>query len=444
MFRTRFSLLFGIGFSLTALPTLILAQGQASLRLNDCIQYALDNHPQLKTARLQIADAEWQIKENTGMGLPQIGLGVGYQYFLQRPGIPASAIGIPAPGDEKIYFNAFHSLAPNVSVSQLLFSHSYLTSLKAARTYRQYVQFQLEDIQKKLRDQVTEAYLPALLLEENLRILDRNIANVEQLLRETQATVKAGFAEQLDADRLQLSLSTLRTERDNLGRQRDIVLDALKMAMGMPIKQPISLADNLEALLQQYASVDATGTLNFNNRPEYATLLKGRELSALQADLFKKYWMPTLAGFFQYQPGWQGAFGNDTRWFFIPSAIVGVSLSINLWDGGASRARYERAMISYQTVEAQREMLEQAMTLEVESARRQLLNAAERIQNQQKNLDLARRVYETTQTKYKAGVGSSFELISAEQQLYSAQQALMQAQFDLLKAKVALKSALAQ
>ncbi|MCS7036540.1 MAG: TolC family protein [Saprospiraceae bacterium] len=429
----------------STLPSLpLLGQGQAPMRLNDCIQYALDNHPQIKTARLQIADAEWQIKENTGTGLPQIGLGLSYQYFLQRPGIPASAIGIPAPGDEKIFFNAFHSLAPSISVSQLLFSNSYLTSLKAARTYRQYVQLQLIAIQKTLRNQVTEAYLPALLLEENLRILDRNIANLEELLRETQATVKAGFAEQLDADRLQLSLSGLRTERDNLGRQRDIVLDALKMAMGMPLDQPITLADNLEALLQQYASVDPTGVLNFNNRPEYATLLKGRELNALQADLFKKYWMPTLAGFLQYQPGWQGAFGNDTRWFFIPSAIVGVSLSISLWDGGISRARYERAMIAYQTVEVQREMLEQAMTLEVETARRQLLNAAERIRNQQQNLDLARRVYETIQTKYKAGVGSSFELISAEQQLYAAQQALMQAQFDLLKARVALKNALGQ
>ena len=52
------------------------------------------------------------------------------------------------------------------------------------------------------------------------------------------------------------------------------------------------------------------------------------------------------------------------------------------------------------------------------------------------------RIYNTTQTKYKSGVGSSFELVSAEQQLYSAQQALMQAQYDLLAAKVALRKAL--
>ncbi len=444
MFWTRINKfkLKGALLMLFATPALLLAQGEAPLRLSDCIQYALDNHPQIKAARLQIADADWQIRENTGIGLPQLGIGLSYQYFLQRPGIPARAIGIPAPDGQKIFFNAFHSLAPSVSVSQLLFSNSYLTSLKAARMYRQYVQLQLAATQRTLRDQVTEAYLPALLLEENLRLLERNITNLEQLLQETQATIRAGFAEQLDADRIQLSLSALRTERDNLSRQRDIVLDALKMAMGMPITQPIALADNLNALMEQYAQVDPTAAFSFNNRPEYNTLLKGRELNAIQVDLFKRPWMPTLAGFLQYQPGWQGGFGNDTKWFFIPSAIVGVSLSINLWDGGVSRARYERALLSYQTVEVQREMLEQAMTLEVETARRQLLNAAERVKNQQQNLALAQRVYETTQTKYKAGMGSSFELISTEQQLYAAQQALLQTQFELLRARVALKKAL--
>ncbi len=412
------------------------------MRLNECIQYALDNHPQVKIARLQIMDADWQIRENTGTGLPQLSIGLGYQYFIQRPGIPASAIGIPAPDDRKVFFNAVQSLAPSISVNQLLFSNPYLTSLKAARTYRQYAQLQLQSVQKTVRDQVTDAYLPALLLEENMRILERNIANLEQLLQETQAIVKAGFGEQLDADRIRLSLSTLRAERDNLGRQRDIVLDALKMAMGMPIAQPITLVDDLEALMAQYADVSLAEQLRFSNRPEYNTLLKGRELNALQLEVFKKYWMPTLVGFVQYQPAWQGGFGDDTKWFFIPSAIAGVSLSINLWDGGVSRARYERALVSYQTIETQREMLEQAMTLEVETARRQLMNATERVRNQQQNLDLAQRVRDTTQAKYKAGLGSSFELITADQQLYAAQQALMQARFDLLAARVALKKAL--
>lgn len=415
---------------------------QTPMRLSECVQYAVDNNPQMKIAKLQIADADWQIKENTATGLPQISAGISYQYFLQRPGIPASALGFPGAGDEKVFFNAYHSLTPSISLSQLLFSNSYLIALKASRYYREYVQLQLATAQKTLRDQVTDAYLPALLLSENLLVLDKNIANLTNLLRETSATFEAGFAEQLDVDRLQLSLTTLRSERDNLARQRDIVLNALKMAMGMPVKQEIALADDLQKLLAQYATADVAAEINYMSRPEYVTLLKGRELSVLQTDLYRKPWMPTVALFAQYQPGWQGAFGDDTKWFFIPSAVVGVSVTVPIWDGGGTKAKRERAIIAVQTVDAQKELLENALTLEVENARKQFLNATERTKSQQQNLDLAQRIYNTTQTKYKAGVGSSFELVTAEQQLYAAQQALMQAQYDLLTAKVALKKAL--
>ncbi|MFN0015382.1 MAG: TolC family protein [Saprospiraceae bacterium] len=419
----------------------VLNGQETPMRLSECVQYAVDNSPQMKVAKLQVADADWQIKENTATGLPQLAAGIGYQYFLQRPGIPASALGF-GTGDEKLYFNAYHSLTPSISLNQLLFSNSYLTALKAAKYYRQYVESQLAVAQKNLRDQVTEAYLPSLLIAENLKVLDKNIGNLEQLLRETKATTAAGFAEQLDVDRLQLALANLRSERDNLGRQRDVVLNVLKMAMGMPVKQPIALADDLAKLLTEYADADAATELNFAIRTDYVALLKGRELSVLQSELYTKTWMPTVTGFVQYQPGWQGAFANDTKWFFIPSAIAGVQVSIPIWDGGGAKAKRERALIAIQTVDAQKALLENAMTLEHENARKQFLNATERIKSQQQNLDLAQRIYNTTQTKYKAGVGSSFELVSAEQQLYTAQQALMQAQFDLLTSKVALKKAL--
>ncbi|MBK9339120.1 MAG: TolC family protein [Lewinellaceae bacterium] len=414
---------------------------QAPVRLAECVQYALDNNPQMKIANLQIADADWQIKENTATGLPQLSASIGYQYFIQRPGIPASALGF-GTSDEKIAFSALHNLTPSISLNQLLFSNSYLTALKAARYYRQYVQQQLTVAQKTLRDQVTDAYLPALLIAENLKVLDKNIGNLEQLLRETTATTAAGFAEQLDVDRLQLALSSLRTERDNLARQRDVVVNALKMTMGMPVKQELNLADDLPTLLAGYTDTDIAAELNYTNRPEYVALLKGRELSMLQMDLYRKPWMPTVAAFVQYQPGWQGAFANDTKWYFIPSAVAGLSVSIPIWDGGGTRAKRERAIIAVQTVDAQKEMLENAFALEHENARKQFINATERTKSRQQNLDLAQRIYNTTQTKYKAGVGSSFELVSAEQQLFSAQQALMQAQYDLLAAKVALKKAL--
>jgi len=423
-----------------------LANAQpAAMSLSDCVDYAFNNHPDIKVAQLQARDAEWQLKENKATGLPQLAASVGYQYFLQRPGIPASALGFP--GDEKLAFSAFHSLTPSLTYNQLFFSNSYRIALKASEYYRDYVNHQMAVVRQNVRNNVTDAYLPALLISENLGILDKNMANLEKLLAETKAINKAGFAEQLDVDRVELSLSTLRARRDNLVRQREIVVNALKLVMGMPVKQEIEPSDNLQNLLSTYADADLATEPNFMNREEYVQLLKGRELNTLQIDLNSKTWMPSVSGFIQYQPGWQGGFGKSTdvnfhKWFFIPSAIAGVSVNIPIWDGGAAKARRERAMISVQTIDVQKQTLENAITLEVENTRKQFVNARERVESEQKNLDLAQRIYDTTQKKYKAGVGSSFEITQAEQQLYAAQQSLMQAQFDLLTAKTAVRKAL--
>ena len=417
------------------------SQAQQAMSLDDCIQYALANAPDIKVAQLQVLDADWRIKENTSTALPQFSGSLAYQYFIQRPGIPANALGFGS-SDEKIAFSAIHSLTPTLSYNQLFFSNSYRVAKKAAQYYRNYVEQQLNVTKRAIHNQVVDAYLPALLISDNLATLDKNIANLDKMLSETRAINQAGFAEQLDVDRLDLSLSTLRSERGNLVRQREIVVNALKFSMGMPVGQDIALTDDVQKLMTLHTDADFTSELNLMNRPEYIQLLKGRELSALEVELNSKTWMPSISGFIQYQPGYQGGFGDDTKWFFIPSAVAGVSVNVPIWDGGGAKARRERAFINLQTLDAQKQTLENGIALEVENARKQYTNAQERVANQQKNLDLAQRIYDTTQTKYKAGVGSSFEVTQAEQGLYTAQQNLMQARYDLLSARISIKKAL--
>lgn len=467
---------------LSALAAVLSAgplRAQQALSLNDCISYGLANHPQIKIAQLQITDADWQIKENTATGLPQISAGLGYTGFIQRGGLPSSALSFGGGGggtippivfeqftadqvgalgaflgaafesdpDSKIFFNPVHNINGTLGANQLIFSNSYLLAKKAARFYREYVDEQLATAKVNLRNQITDAYLPALLLSDNLKTLDKNIANLDQLIKETQAVNKAGFVEQLDVDRLELSLSTLKSERDNLARQQETVINALKMAMGMPIAEAITLTDDTEKLMAIYTEADLSSSLNFMNRGEYRSLLKGRELSLLQVRLNERTWMPNVVGFLQWQGGFQGGFGDKNSetfndWYFIPSTVGGITVSSTLWDSGVSKAKRQRALVALQTIDEQKRMLENAFQLELDAARKQYINALERTKSQQKNLDLAQRIFDTTQKKYKAGIGSSFEMVQAEQSVYSAQQALMTARFDLLSARIAVQKAL--
>jgi outer membrane protein len=412
------------------------------MTMNDCVNYGLSYHPEVKVAQLQRQDADWQVRESKAGGLPQLTVGFNYQYFLQKPALPAEALGFPGPPGSKITFVLGHSAAGNATLSQLFFSNSYRIAVRVADNYRQYVAEAEQVARKKVKDQVIAAYLPALLISDNLTIIDKNIFNLETLLKETSAIQKAGFAEQLDVDRLDLALASLRSERENLARQRTTVVDALKFAMGYSVSQPLELKDNVQQLVATYSALDLTKMVEPTQRPEFRQLVKARDLSLLNQKLHEKTWLPTVAGFLNYQGAYQG--NNLFKSFFVPQSVIGLSANFNLYDSGVENARRQRAIIQTQTIEAQRGLLENAFKLEWEAVKVQYTNAQERIKSQQKNLDLAQRIYDTTQKKYKAGIGSSFEVVSAEQALYTAQQALMQAQFDLLNAYTAAQKAIGE
>jgi len=134
-------------------------------------------------------------------------------------------------------------------------------------------------------------------------------------------------------------------------------------------------------------------------------------------------------------------FDNDMPGFF-PATIVGLSLNIPIFDGFGTKAKTQMAMIDRDRLALQVDDFQRAVELEVINARTQYYNAKERLERQEKNLELAERIYNTTQIKYKEGVGSSLEMRQAEQELYTTQANYMNALYDLIVAKTALDKSL--
>ena len=421
-----------------ALLLILRLEAQKTMSLSEAIDYALAHHPDIRVANLNVKDAEWQIQENKATALPHVDLGVSYSYFIQQPAIPAIALGFGEDPNQKLTFALRNNLAGKISVNQLLFNNSYLIGMKAARMYRDYVNLQLDAVKEKLRQNVRDAYLPALLLTESVAVLDSNIVNQELLLNETKAIYKAGFVEQLDVDRLDLISSTLKTERESLLRQRDILIDVFKFAINMPASEQVILSDDLTSLLNAYADINVEEELDYNSRPDYVTMQKLKEMNKLNIELYDKDWLPTVSLFASYDPTFQG---ND-KLYWIPSAIAGISVNMPIYDGGLSRAKQERAIIAAMEVDEQSDMMIRGFDLEIQNARNQYKNAVQKVKDQERNLALAKRIHNTSQIKFKAGIGSSFEVTQAESALYQTQGQLVQARYDLLQSIVALNKAL--
>jgi outer membrane protein TolC len=77
-----------------------------------------------------------------------------------------------------------------------------------------------------------------------------------------------------------------------------------------------------------------------------------------------------------------------------------------------------------------------------EAAYTQFRNAITGLDVQERNLELALKVYNTTKRKYEQGLGSSFEVLQTEQSYEDAQSAYFQALYDAVVAKIAYTRAL--
>ena len=83
------------------------------------------------------------------------------------------------------------------------------------------------------------------------------------------------------------------------------------------------------------------------------------------------------------------------------------------------------------------ENVERAIDLQRVAAYNSFRNAITGLDIQERNLELAERVYTSTKKKYEQGLGSSFELLQTEQSYEDAQANYFQALYDATIAKVA-------
>ncbi|MBK9223114.1 MAG: TolC family protein [Saprospiraceae bacterium] len=448
---SSYIIFFSVGFS------------QKRFSLEEAINYARINSNTLNIERTNIQDVDGQIKEYYAIGLPKLSGSLSYNYFIKLPTsifpnfiTPAVydvlfdenllprrdvAIGAGVP----VQFGTKNNLTAGLELSTLLFDGSFFVGLKAQRLYRDLILKQINQSESELKYQVTKAYLAALAIAENQKLVQKNISNLENVKNELSQIYTAGLIEKLDVDRVELSLQNLITENEKLERIAIISMNVLKFQMNYPLSEALSLSENLDAFLtRSYLEImDPSFKLNIEERPEYPVIMQGIRLAEINIKRYKVAYLPSLYGFASYQQSLQRTKlfdSNDNNWF--PTSTVGLNLNVPIFDGFDKKAKISRAKTLLNKSNLQYKQFESAVHLEFENARTQYLNASLTIDSRKKSLALAQRIYDTSKIKFKEGVGSSLEVTSAERDVYLSQANLLEAQVNLIQAKVDLDKSL--
>ncbi|QJX47098.1 TolC family protein [Hymenobacter taeanensis] len=503
------------------------------LSLQQAIEYAIKNKSSLLATRLAEQTAKARVGEIKSAGLPQVNVAANLadNFKLQKSLVDFGSLGggssattltqadiaaaqngqtvnlgtVTLPSEpvppQAFAFGLQYAGNTSASVSQLLFDGSYLIGLKAAKVYEQLAQKQTQQAEIDVVEQVSKAYYSTLVARERLQLLSRNVQRLDTILFQTNQTFKAGFAEKLDVQRLQVQRNNLVVEQQKAQRLTELSVALLKFQMGLQQEQTVQLTDSLSAAvidagaLRQRLGVASPTTgggvsglagvptapaptsgngaeqarqdqqtalsgarvgqlaaaFNYNNRIEFSTLetqqaLAGLDLANRRAGAYPRLVATAAYGFSGSAKTAGNLFafrGPDSRasngfpnqnWFGFGN--VGLSLQIPVFDGFRRKYQVQQARIAQQTIEKGFETLRQSIDLQEAQSRTTLVNALDVLDNQKANLELADEVARVSRIKFKEGVGSNIEVVTAETSLREAQTNYYAALYDVLVAKV--------
>jgi len=421
--------------------SLVHAQSAAvrEFSLQSVQKYAVDYSYETKRSQLDILVARKKMRETLLTGFPQLYSTIGYMNNLELATVLIPNI-FEGDFDEKIpiQFGTQHNASVNFVLNQLVFNGSYIVGLKASKIYRQLADQNHERTQLDVLETVTNTYYLILVAEESERILISNIENLEKTHYEIRERYKEGFVAETDADLVQISVIKLKNSLQTIVRQKEIGYQLLKFQMGLDLNEQIVLTDKLEDILQQI-DISETGDaeFDFQQNIDYKLLETQEKLSEMALKNEKAQYYPTISAFYSFQ--WN-AFRDAFTFFnfkedWYRTQVLGLNISIPVFRSGVQKAKVAQASIALEQAQNTKIQASQGLAVEAASARSTLDSAYENYLNTKENVELSKKVYDTTLIKYNEGVASSLDLTQANDKYLVAQSDFIQAMSGLLTAK---------
>jgi outer membrane protein TolC len=405
------------------------AQQKQAFDLEGAKKQAIQYNRMLKNSAFAVDKAQFQLKEAIAAGLPQISSTLNYSNALGAklsirfdPNAPATEIPIKPTSQF------------NLQVGQLLFNGSYFVGLELARLGKTLTEKNYEKTEQDVLAQVTGSYYLVLVSGELLNLMNKNVTNLKEVYRKTEAMVNVGMLEKTDLDQLGVQIAALQNAVSNAGRQLEFSKNMFRLQLGLDVSQDFELTNTLEQVMGM-----VKGTLNAQNlfdltmNKDYQLVELQEQMSQKQIKMQNSAYLPTLNGFYSrtekiIKPNFD----------MSPKNMLGANLSIPIFSGGQRKAKVDQAKIDLETIRNTKAFMAEQLQIQEKQLQYNLKSANETYLNQMKNLDVAKSVYDNLKRKFEQGMISGLELVSADNNYVKAETDYISSVFQVLQATVEL------
>jgi len=413
-----------------------IAQEPQKLSLHEAVNMAMQYNTSMMNSKLDVAIAHKKIWETTAMGLPHVDITSAYTFLPKVPSIQANVFDPNAPEGQMMELGVKNQITGDLTASQLIFNGAYIVGLQATKVYYDLTLQNNEKTKLDVIESVINTYHMIQITEEGRKVLVQNLENIEKTLYEIREMNKQGFVEKTDVDQLEVTANSVRNAITQIDSNLEMAYRLLKIQLGMQEKGILQLSDELVS--NDSLTVSSLALINENftleNNVDYKLILSAQKIAKLNYKLAKSDYYPVLSGYYRHSEKLKAPFFD-----FAPKDVMGINLSLPIFSSGERMAKVAQKKYEIEKSENTRIFVSNSLVMQANQNQSDLKIKLEKLQIQKKSKDLSDHIYQTTLEKYKEGLSTSTDLLTAQNQYLSNLTTYYQNIGDVLTAKSKLE-----
>lgn len=422
------------------------------LSLQQAVQTALRNQPNVVAARGLQEAAEGRVEEARAGYLPQVTVTGSYERttgnFATRPGVLPTSLtsgmgggtgtmvmagATPISWDPK--YNFFQL---NAGASQLLYDFGQTSNRwAAAGASRDAAADNTHTATLQTLVNVRRAYFAARANRDLVAVAEETVRNQEKHVEQTQAFVRTGIQPDINLATVMTALANAKVQLVTARNNFAVAEAQLSQAMGVSVSESYTLSDEqMPPIAGEDGDSVALVAHAEKNRPEIANLVAQRRAQELTVSSIKGSYGPSLSAIGNVSE--VGVAANS----LAPNWYIGLGLTWNILQGGLTRGQVREAKGTLENLAGQEQALRLQVQVDVEQGRLGVQAAKATISAADEAVLNARSQLTLAEKRYEHGLGNAVELSDAQVAYTTAEAQVVQSKFNLAAARAQLLAAL--
>lgn len=413
-------------------------QSGESFKLRDCVQFALQHHPNSTIYNNNVQVAEEKVRENRAAFLPSISgnVNLDYNIKLQTSIIPAGAL---SPTETRLQMGSKFSSGAYVQADQYFFDQSSRMAVRSAKVEKEISDLNVLKENEALIYNTATAYYEVLTYREKGKLLEENEAQYKQLLGILKLRYQEGVVKKNEYDRTRVNLNNIQAELALSENNYTLALNKLKNAMGMDINVSLAIDESID-----YSSpVSMPQVSDLNTSELVAYRIDEKNVLLKEVDLLKKRaaYLPTVSAYAKYGVNAYGSQTSNafTNWFDYSS--LGIKMSVPIFSGFKRNSQLNQSKIAAENQRLTLKLNSDTYKLDYQNSGTQVFSSYTSLIKNKENLDLAKEVLDATRVEYQEGTATPSTFLDADYSYKEAQSNYITSLLDFLNAQLSFEKA---